>query len=63
MTSGTTPRSDISTVSVVIAIEDINDNDPVWTDSTPGPIILVEVMLSRIAETCAIWGWRGIYIL
>ena len=43
MTTGTTPRSDTSTVTVIVTVVDVNDNDPVWTDPTPGPVTLVEV--------------------
>lgn len=43
VTTGTTPRSDISTVTVIVTILDSNDNSPVWTDPTPGPISLIEV--------------------
>ena len=46
MTVDNTPRSGISTVSMIVTILDINDNDPVWTDPTPGPISILEVILS-----------------
>jgi len=47
VTTGTTPRSDISTVSVTVGITDINDNSPTWTDASPGPVSITEVANQR----------------
>ena len=56
--ASTTPRSDISTVSMTITITDINDNSPIFLNPRSTPISILEV---RKIQWFRLWHFISSY--